>query len=191
MMPMVRDMARGVIFSKSMWKRIVWGNAWTLEVDEWRLLARNEPSLDLIGKVAPLPVYSIWWQISDRNRTILRRCEVMVKILCKASLLKDDDCRLKGQPFGSRMCIRCPLGSLDNATHMIMQCPANAHYRQSMHEEIGEIHPGIDPQEYLNIVMGKCIVEWEFDDMVPIWEISAKYVNLMYFDTLRSRTGIG
>ena len=115
----------------------------------------------------------------------------MVKILCKATLLKDDDCRLKGQPFGSRMCIRCLLGSLENATHMIMQCPANAPYRQSMHEEIGEIHPGIDPQEYLNIVLGKCIVEWELEDMVPIWEISAKYVNLMYFDTLRSRTGIG
>ena len=113
--------------------------------------------------------------LSDRNRSILRRCEVMIKILCKASLLKDDDCRLKGQPFGSRMCIRCVLCALETATHMIMQCPANAHHRQSMHDEIRVIHPGIYPQEYLNVVMGKCIVEWEYDNVVPIWEISAKW----------------
>ena len=94
LMPMVRDMARGALFSKSMWKKIVWGNAWTMEVDEWRLLAGNEPSLDLLDKVTFEPVYSIWWQMSDRNRAILRKCEVMIKILCKASLLKDDDCRL-------------------------------------------------------------------------------------------------
>ena len=190
-MPLVRDMARGAHYSKAMWKKIVWGNAWAIEVAEWRLLTGNEPSLELINKVTIEPVYSIWWQMSDRNRSILRKCETMVRILCKATLLKDDDCRLKGQPFGSRMCIRCELGALETATHMIMQCPSNAPHRQSIHDEIRVIIPHIDPQEYLNVIMGKCIDEWEYDNMVPIWEISAKYVNLMYFDTLRSRQGIG
>ena len=34
-------MASGALFSKSMWKKIVWGNAWTMEVDEWRFASRK------------------------------------------------------------------------------------------------------------------------------------------------------
>ena len=191
LMPQLRSMARGAHFSKIAWKKSVWSNAWALENTDWQLLVGNESGIELLSKVIEMPTYSIWWQMSDGNHGILRRCEVMIKILCKATLLKDDDCRLRGQPFGSRMCIRCELGALENASHMIMQCPANAHHRQSMHNEIVVLHPDIDPQEYLSVVLGKCIVGWEYENMVPIWEISARYVNLMYFDTLRSRQGIG
>ena len=128
LMHLVRDMARGAHYSKEMWKKTVWGNAWVMEVAEWHLLAANEPSLDLINKVTTEPVYSIWWQMSDGNRSILRKCETMVRILCKATLLKDDDCRLKGQPLGSRMCIRCEFGCpRDRDTYgyaMPFQCPS-------------------------------------------------------------------
>ena len=83
------------------------------------------------------------------------------------------------------------MGVLETATHMVMQCPSNALHRQAMHDDISEITPFIDPQEYMNVIMGKSIDEWDYENMVPIWEISAKYVNLMYYDTLRSRQGIG
>ena len=108
------------------------------------------------------PAYSVWWHMSHENYTIMRRCEVMIKILCKATMLKDDDCILKGQYTGSRVCIKCDLGALENAIHMIMQCPANAHHRQSMCNEISEIYPDIDSHEFLSIEMGKCIEGWEY-----------------------------
>ena len=161
-MPLVREMVFGAKIIKARWKQIVWDSAWSLEITEWFITKGNESSLELLDKVM---------------------------IGRKATMLKDDECRLKGQPIGSRMCISCDLGALEKAIHMLMQCPKNAHHRQSMCNEISEIYPDIDPQEFLNIVMGKCIEGLEYEQMLPIWEVSAKYVNMMYmyFDTLRSR----
>ena len=129
--------------------------------------------------------------MSDNNIYNMKRCEIMVKLLCKASSLKDDDCRLRSKTVGSRMCIRCDLGAPENATHMIMQCPENVHAGVCLNTEISEIAPNIDPQEFLNIVLGKSIDGWSYEQMEPIWEISARYVTKMYFDTLKARQALG
>ena len=115
----------------------------------------------------------------------------MVKLLCKASSLKDDDCRLRSDTIGSRMCSRCYLGAPENTYHMIMQCPENENARIRLNTEIEEIAPNIDPQEFLSIVLGKPIEGWCYEQMVPIWEISAKYVTMMYFDILKDRQALG
>ena len=57
----------------------------------------------------------------------------MVKLLYKASSLKDDDCRLKSQT---------------------MQCPENAQIRKLLIDEIEEIAPKIEPQAFLSILIG-------------------------------------
>ena len=89
------------------------------------------------------------------------------------------------------MCIRCDLGAPENTVHMIMQCPANDESRMLTYREITNICPGIDPQEFLSIIMGKYIDGWDFGDMIPIWETSARHITKMYFDTLRDREGMG
>ena len=137
------------------------------------------------------PMYSVWWHLSDADPRMVSRCELMVRILCRATLLKDDDCRLKGQSRWARTCMRCELGSLEDAAHMIMQCPVGTLNRGLLNRELSEICPTIDPQEFLGVVLGRDIDGWDFDDMRPLREVSAKYVSLMYYDTLRARTGVG
>ena len=74
---------------------------------------------------------------------------------------------------------------------MIMQCPVGTLNRGLLNRELSEICPTIDPQEFLGVVLGRDIDGWDFDDMRPLREVSAKYVSLMYYDTLRARTGVG
>ena len=170
-------------------EKIVWARAWAIEQEQYDNAPANQ--VGLIRRVLSNPAYSIWWQMSDLNHAIMKRCETMVKLLCKASFLKDDDCRLKKKPLGSRMCTMCELGALENVEHMVMQCPANNVYRNLLYNGINEIAPGVEPANFLNVVMGKFIEGWDFEQMVPIWEISVVYVVNMYYDSLRARQGIG
>ena len=187
--PQVQQMANGTITSKEAWKKAVWARAWAIEQEQYDNAPANQ--VGLIRGVLNTPAYSIWWQMSDLNHAIMKRCETMVKLLCKASFLKDDDCRLKKKNLGARMCTRCELGALENVEHMVMQCPANDDNRFLLYNGINGIAPNIEPENFLNVVMGKFIDDWDFEQMVPIWEISVVYVVNMYYDSLRARQGIG
>ena len=191
LMPYVREMCNGTFISKTRWKLLVWGSAWALEMNEWQAPRGDSVHLELLDKTMTGPAYSIWWQLSDRNHSMIKRCEVMIKILCKATLLRDDDCRLRGKPIGSRMCTRCELGAVENAIHIIMQCPANDHNRHIMQDEIHDICPIIEPQDYFDVILGKSINGWNFEQMTPIWETAATHVSRIYFDILRARQGVG
>ena len=48
---------------------------------------------------------------------MMRDCEVMIS---HASLLKDDDVRLKGLSIASRFCAQCNLSALDDVRHLVM-----------------------------------------------------------------------
>ena len=89
----------------------------------WCVQTRCHQSLSLLNSVCPSSRYIIWWQIADVFHEQIRNCEVMVKILCRASLLKVDDVRLKSLPANEKFCSVCDLGAYDDAYHMIMQCP--------------------------------------------------------------------
>ena len=159
--------------------------------ETWQAPRGDSVHLELLDKAMTGPAYSIWWQLSDRNHSMIKRCEVMIKIFCKATLLRDDDCRLRGKPIGTRMCTRCELGAVENAIHIIMQCPANEYNRHIMHDEIHDICPLIEPQDFFGVILGKSINGWNFEQMSPIWETSATYVSRIYFDILGARQGVG
>ena len=187
----VKRIAAGDFMSKSRWKNIVWNIAWAKEIEDWENTDFDCKSLELMGKVSRSPIYSIWWQLADTHPTWMRECELMVKILCKSTILKDDDFRLKRLPLGARMCVRCQLGAREDAAHMIMQCPANHVNRESMGTCIAQICPEIDHGEFFGVLLGNLIDGWSFDDMEPIWRISSRHIYNMYWDTLKARTGVG
>ena len=55
--------------------------------------------------------------ITRGDKNYPRLCEAMVKLITHTSALKGDDCRLKRLPFGSKMCIQCELGSIEDALY--------------------------------------------------------------------------
>ena len=175
----IQNMCNGRLLSKSGWKKLVWEKAWECESTEWHNHMANNLELDLVRLVSPLPSYSIWWSISDLDSRYMKRCETMVKLLCHASLLKYDDCRLSRAPFGSRMCILCDNMSYEDTRHMVMQCQFHHDTRERMLGMIDEISD-IDAADVFSVLLGKYIDGWSFRDMLPVWHISCTYISSMY-----------
>ena len=186
----LQNFANGNIMSKPQWKKKVWAAAWGKELEKWQEIVDTEP-LSMLRNITTGPTYSIWWQLSDLDPTLVKKCEVMVKLICKASKLKYDDPKLKRKPFAARMCVKCNLASRDDARHMVMQCLAHGEIRGIMHDEIERICPNINPLDYFDIIMGKFIEDWEFADMVPIWEVSCRHISEMYRRSVWGREGVG
>ena len=107
----------------------------------------------------------MWRQVSYADLTLVRACELMVKLLCKGSNLKSNDIRLRGSTIFTHMCSLCDLGIVEDTIHVVMQCPTKAGIRQELCNQIGNICPRIEHQEYFHVIMGKFIQGWEFEDM--------------------------
>ena len=117
---------------------------------------------------------------------MIRDCEVMVKIICKSSLLKGHDYRLKRNPHGSKMCILCDLGCEDNAVHLVMQCTFNEDIRLDMYNALNVIDNEHvrrilgTPAEFFHILVGKHPEGVPFEVMKGVWEISSRLISKMY-----------
>ena len=108
----VRNMiCRGYVWSRAHWRGIIWKRAWELEDLYWCVKSR---SLDLLSKICTTTRYIIWWQIADKFPRLIKHCEVLVKIICHASLLKVDDAKLKNLHIFVEFCRLCDHGSTDN-----------------------------------------------------------------------------
>ena len=190
-LPIVKSMFNGVPVSKQSWKRTVWSRAWTLEKNEWDNRVTNDKYYDIIKRSTIGPGYSVWWSISDVDQRCMKQCETMVKLITHTSLLKDDDCRLKRLPYGSKMCTLCDLGALENANHMIMQCPRHDAHRIKMHNEIN-MNYELDVGELtFGVMMGQFLSNRVHDDMIILWKISSHCIYAMYKDVLTDRRGVG
>ena len=186
----LRDMIDGNVPSKAMWRRLVWDKAWEIENEWWSAKMREDRHLNLVREVLELPAYSIWWQIADDDISYMKQCEVMVRILCHCTLLKDDDFRLKRSSIWDRMCTLCDHAALDDARHMVMQCPYHTELRVKVQEEICRICPDFGTREVFNTIMGKPLEGVDPDSMCRIWKIGCRYTSKMYWDTLRGREQI-
>ena len=186
---------RDHIWSRTHWSEKIWARAWELEETFWCLKSRCHKSLELLMKVCTSTRYVIWWQIADNCHELMRECEIMVKLLCHSSLLKTDDVRLKSLPIAARFCTSCEYGSMDDAHHLVMQCPSVQDTRTKMFKEITDI-PGesgrrllVSGEKIFIILMGRPSIHVEPDSMVKICKIAAKNIAKVYRNKIRQ--GIG
>ena len=104
----------------------------------------------------------------------MRDCETMVSLATHSSVLKNDDVRLKGLPLGARMCDRCGLAAVDDARHLIMQCPEVQQQRGVMMDEIAGLE-GCYGHAILNsgadllfVLMGQHVEGFTWEQMVDV-----------------------
>ena len=187
----VQMMFNGRMTSKTGWKKLVWQKMWLLEKTEWAEKARVDKHFDLIKLSVDEPMYSVWWSIADIDHNKMRHCEIMVKLITHSSLLKGDDGRLKREPFVSRTCTLCDLFTLDDAKHMIMQCPVHEDARIIMYNEINERYDLDLGECTLGNLIGKNLTDKTFEEMLPLWYISSYHIYMMYKKTINNRRGIG
>ena len=185
----------GHMWSKDIWRKKIWKRAWELDECFWAIQAVCHRSLDLLSNVCGGAGYLVWWQISDVNHSLMKCCEVVVRLLSHASLLKTDDVRLKGSSIAARFCNSCDLAAMDDVRHLILQCPAWQEERSDMMREISLIPDGSgqvilgSQVDLLYVLMGSGCNACTFEQMVIVWSISARYITKMY--NRRIKEGIG
>ena len=141
--------------------------------------------MSVLYKVIDKPCYLKWWILSDQIPYIMRDCEIMAKLVCESSLLKDHDYRLKSLSSSYKVCTQCMLGIREDLMHIIMQCPDTDDIRREMFEVLNSIEDNYvqdilkEHQEVFYALMGKHVAEIPFESMIKIWRISSKHVSRM------------
>ena len=134
---------QGHYWPKDVWK--IWKRAWEMNECFWRVRIRCHHSLDLLAGVCGGSRYMSWWLVSDSDQSVMRDCETIVSLVMHSSVLRNDDVRLKGAPLGARLCDKCDLAALDDARHLVMQCPDLQRQRGDMMGEIAGLEGGFWP----------------------------------------------
>ena len=99
------------------------------------------------------------WIITDLMPNLTVKCEIMAKLACNASLLKDHDYRLKCKSFTHK--VGSYLGIWEDENHIVMQCSYFEGTRKEMLDVINAInderiyHILANPQNIFEILMGK------------------------------------
>ena len=181
-------------FSKTIWKNMVWHKAWLIEDRDWELKSRLFNNTRLYNKICDVPMYCVWWKISDVFPALIRQCENMVKLICRASKLKVDDYKFKNRNV---MCTLCDNYAREDTLHIILQCHGTEQLRNDMQTELirrigrdnyGEI---ANRNDYHAVLMGSCPDNISEDTMMVFWTVVCIYVSRMYWYTLKNREGVG
>ena len=188
---------RGHIYQKSVWKKMVWDRAWSIEDMFWKVEYRLQRSLDLVSATNPGPRYLTWWALSDKFPEYISMCETMSRLVCHASLLRMDDLRLKKQSIYARCCPLCDCAAPDDVYHLVLQCPSSERRRVDMFSDFEqhgislEARINENPEEILPILLGKCKIGFSFEQMEELWIIAGIYIHSMYRENLILKRGIG
>ena len=195
----ILEMAEGniPIVSKRAWSHLVWDRARRLEDANWLSTNMLYKDNDLLANTLGETRYLTWWAISDLDHRLVSMCEDMCKIMCHASLLKRDDCRLKGLYVSNRTCTNCEMYCLEDIHHIVMQCPYYQCDRNDMYDEINKNCPNVkvllegDSTNILYYLLGRKLTPICDEEMLFFWCISGNSISRMYRKAIASRTGVG
>ena len=120
-------------------------------------------------------------------------CEIMARLVCHTSLLKDDDPRYKGGSNSMRNCSRCDLSIPETVKHLVMQCPANESAKKFMFDEIQKADNNFvnrcanAADQVFFWLLGKHIDGVDTDVMANILIIAGYHISKMYSERIHSR----
>ena len=194
----IRNMVeRQHFYPKSIWKNMVWKKGWELECVYWRIERQMHKSLDLLSGVSNVTRYNNWWALSDKYPERMRECEIIVKILCHASALRDDDVKYKSQLGTNRMCDMCNEYETEDARHFVLHCSFFNDVRDTMMYEIDQIVNVAGTPLFRQDTDMLFTILWRRNEDLSeqtqedIWLVILRYVSIMYRKNLKHKSGIG
>ena len=173
-------------YTKDQWKTTVWDAVWRKEDEDCDTLYIQGRDIPLVLRILDRPFYLIWWIISDKFPNLMKMCEKMSAIVSDSSLLKANDVKLKNKSFWSKVSVRCNLSIIEDAKHVIMQCPFYENLRQDMYEEIELLNCESittalrNAQDSLYFLLGKQPEGVSTENMINLCLISGNYITKIY-----------
>ena len=187
----------GINVTKQVWKSLIWKRAWDLEKTFWSIQIKSHESLSVLDRVCHSPRYLVWWELSDMFPDQMGICEIMAKLLCRCSILKSDDVRLKSLTQSNRWCDRCDLSNVEDVRHLVLYCPLTQSIRDRMFIEVDRLVDGrgnymqLTINDKYDVLLGSLICGFDPPSMIDIWLTGASFIGAMYNHRVRSRKGIG
>ena len=186
----------GHFYPKAMWKNIIWKRGWELENTYWSIERCLHKSLDILSGINNGNMYSTWWKLSDKFPEEMRKCEVIMKIICHSSKLRADDLKLKDSTLTHRMCSLCDNFQEENARHLLLQCPYFHDDRNRMLVEIGKIEGvGVALNEsrldVFHTILGGPVIGLNERQEEKLRRTTLNYVHQIYQTSSRHKAGIG
>ena len=172
----------GCYLSKDEWRRKFWNIAWTKEDGMYKITCQSSFMYEIIDK----PFLLNWWILSDLMPHIIGDCELMAKLVCNTSLLRDHDYRLKNLSFSHKVCIQCPLGIREDLMHFVMQSLDTQNMRNEMFAVINVIDDVyvidiLAEQPYIfYVMMCKHPPGVPFESVAKTWLVSCRYIAKTY-----------
>ena len=107
------------IYSKKVWSSMVWAKAWVLENRDWTIRTNIFKVTQCLNTTRDTIKPLIWWELGDvtyvcicidcnlLTHDIMHCCEMMVKLVCRASKLKADIYRFRNNCVNRPYCDLC------------------------------------------------------------------------------------
>ena len=91
-------------------------------------------------------------------------------------------------PIGEKLCVNCDLGAVEDAKHVVLQCPFNQdiHVRYDMFKSVHRLESGLierilsDHGNVHRTCMGWCPEDERFGNMKECWCCTSDYISKMY-----------
>ena len=179
--------------TKTQWSRTVWSKVWELDDLFWKSTTMVYKSNDLLRNTVGNAQYLTWWHLADNTPRLQKMCEIMARLVCHTSLLKDDDPRCKGGSNSMKNCSECDLSIPETVKHLVMQCPANEGASKFMFDEIQKVDNNFvnrcanDTDQVFFWLLGKHIEGVDNELMANIWIIAGYHISKMYTERIHSR----
>ena len=65
--PIKRMIDGCIVYSKSIWSKIVWDKIWAHEDNLWNEEIQTSKHLNILSKIVSGPTYLTWWQLADTS----------------------------------------------------------------------------------------------------------------------------
>ena len=183
--------------SKKKWSDLLWKKGWELDDLFISSIDIMNKETEFLSSIMDGSHYNVWWQLSDKDNSMIKVCECIAKIICHTSLLKVDDYRLKDQTPSSRVCEMCDSFSPENIHHLLLQCHGMYREQMEMHEHLRREVPEIeqifaeDPGNIFLWLLGKNIPNLSDKSHMKFRCIAGIWIYKIYHKAILSRSGIG
>ena len=184
-------------YSKYQWKVLVWKRAWEVENQDWEFRATLFKATKTIASVSDNGRLLIWWQLAGVAPEIMKQCEVLVKLVCQASQLKSDSHQFRKDTVRRTYCELCTEFAVEDARHIILNCPALQCIRRELFYGISMIENNnnviiLDAgHDTLATILGLRNTDIDVYVYTQLLRLVADCVYRMYNFVLRGRDGIG
>ena len=185
------------VYSKKQWRDIVWERAWVLENQDWQFRVALFNTTKYINATIDYVQTLIWWQIGSFFHEIMLPCEMMCKLVCRASDLKSDSHQYKNNPLNRPICNNCNEMAMENVEHLLMHCPYLNEERDFLSIEIENLerYYGINiitpVENNLFTLLRKALDIDNAEMMLQFYRIVATNVHQMYCKIMKTREGVG